>query len=111
MATKRLSALIREGARLRPQAFGQMYEEPTRNAARLWLKDKGATCALGAACEAAGYDVTDRGDRAAFVLSLRPGWARGRVIRLNDLDRLTREEIADKIEGTEYDVEVLLASA
>jgi len=99
-----LSDLIREGAAKRPQAWGVAYtKEPEKlsrpeDASR--QKRVGATCALGAAADAAGFPVRSI---ANFDSNVPPGWlsamgaARLFCITVRNDGGMTREEIADWI--------------
>lgn len=117
-AQRLLSELIHEGAAKRPQAFGDYYETPahfrdcpvgncTDNMER--ARQVGATCALGAALEAAGYDVT--GPRELPVEFTNEHGVLGEVITLNDERRMTREAIADWLVESGSDVLMPVAAA
>lgn len=118
LPTKPLSQLIREGAKKRPQAAGHGYISARtirRNPfarrrfvrggflARLRARFRGATCALGAAAEAAGHNPRRALDQEV------PQDVRRVVMSLNDTEMMTREEVADTIAGTTLDVAVPLA--
>ncbi len=78
---RKLSDLIREGAKLRPQGFGWMFKD-------------GCTCALAAAFEAKTGHPPTRGEDVHNTLAITPATYRS-VTRWNDHDRYTREHIAD----------------
>jgi len=101
------SEAIREGARLRPQAFGELLLD-------------GKTCAIGAGLEAMGYaDIGDSWLDAArkypylaihrtegFPCPIpecfcQPSFLYRVVIHLNDHHRWSREQIADWLESEE----------
>ena len=92
----KLSEAIREGAKLRPQAFSALFCD-------------GKTCALGAACDAVGA-ITWRGDKGeltGFVPShyfpaLEDPDLYLAITRMNDFQRMTREQIADWVEEQGY---------
>lgn len=101
----RLSEAIRLGAMLKPQAFGDYFNSV-------------GTCALGAACEAAGVSCEAIGDyeRQFLAVFAEPCPACGvrpdtgnkytsgfcnTVLHLNDTHRWTREQIADWVETIE----------
>jgi hypothetical protein len=110
---KKLSELIREGAKLRPQYFGSYFgfrkDDP----------DTLCSCALGAAYEAAGAPMETylnpegascnwRSPADVFTeavgydpnnTQISGTWIESLVSRWNDLDRLPREEIADRLEA------------
>jgi hypothetical protein len=91
----KLSEAIRLGAMLKPQCRGEFYKD-------------GKTCALGAALDASGIgdfglkyasddDVVDRWPISDLRIQ-RHGLTRtlrNHIVRLNDSDRWTREQIAD----------------
>lgn len=96
----RLSEAIRLGAMLKPQGFGNYTDQ------------FGGTCAIGAACEAAGIDAHSSPDVARYEIAyVRPidgacpecGVARftgiggNLIVHLNDTHRWTRERIADHV--------------
>jgi hypothetical protein len=100
----KLSEAIRQGAALRPQAHGDY--------SRILEDDTICTCALGAAYEAITgvvppsiYDsqsalVVDTVLNTVFDANSRTGSAACRnVVRWNDEDGLTREEIAARLEA------------
>ena len=87
----KLSEAIRAGAKLRPQAFG-------------WYFKDGGSCAIGAAYEAR-TGMVGFVDGASDVLCAVPEildaplfWA---ITEMNDLQRMTREQIADRVEQWE----------
>jgi hypothetical protein len=115
---KKLSELIREGAKLRPQYFGSYFG----------LNDESflCSCALGAAFEAAGGSIErylpnppddatwdspvdifqeaigyDPNSILVESMSGKP-WLESLIANWNDRDRLSREEIADKLEAMGY---------
>jgi len=90
----KLSQAIRIGAKLRPQGFGQLW-------------DGHGTCALGAAIEAIWgegsiYSMPDGSRSYDDIRLLFPFADRLNIDELNDKQRLTREQIADKLEAMGY---------
>lgn len=110
----KLSEAIRLGAMLRPQAFGDFVKRYPDSKSGLLVS---ATCALGAACEAAGISIdafdslTISQEMEMFPLHAKsvhfPCQCRGflrlraAVAHLNDHHRWTRERIADWVEEQE----------
>jgi hypothetical protein len=99
----KLSEAIREGAKLRPQAFGVYFDFAINDIAPC------ASCAMGAAYEAAtGTICSDlRLDQLAQhfpELTIEKVWGRskgtlwGHILDLNDNKRIKRESIADWLE-------------
>lgn len=83
---KKLSELIREGAKLRPQSFG-------------WTFKDGKSCAVGAAVEAfLGRPPTSVDLDAKFDMIPSLGGVYCQIAKWNDRDHLSREEIADRLE-------------
>ncbi len=95
----KLSEAIREGAMLRPQIFG-LYCGRNEN---LEL----CTCALGAACEAATGKLPTRenfnGGAVIVALEMVVGPIApelySKIIHWNDVDHLSRENIANLVEA------------
>ena len=94
--TLKLSDAIRIGAKLRPQCHGGFSRD-------------GGTCALGAAAEALGFDFRDWGLRGPSMYevlerlpALRSARLRGKISQWNDYEKLTREQIADRLEAMGY---------
>lgn len=113
MQQQKLSALIREGAMKRPQAFHD------------YISDDGCTCALGAAYEgitgkmpkpdgedrglvkATIYNTTGvRNHKIPYPESFVSGWRDVDILdvvtTLNDTCHWTREQIADYLESLGY---------
>src|ERR1051325_2910153 len=93
------SEAIREGAKLRPQAFNEYYID-------------GGSCAVGAAAEAMGFDkvrMVEAENAFAYMQAAGvdcPACKRinsllGVCTHLNDTHRWTREQIADWLETEE----------
>lgn len=89
-----LSEAIRLGAMLRPQSFAGVF-----------LDSEGKSCAIGAACEAAGVPLQGAlgisnysGAEEAFPLLKQ---LELEIVIHNDADRWTRERIADWVEERE----------
>lgn len=78
---RKLSDLIREGAKLRPQGFGWMFKD-------------GCTCALGAAFEVKFRRPPSLTDGIIAALNIALSTYK-LVTTWNDRDRYTREHIAD----------------
>lgn len=93
----RLSEAIRLGAMMRPQVFGEYYVD-------------GGSCAMGAACEAAGvsgqqiqrYEMQwpDIINASCPACTGHRIWA-STIVHLNDDHRWTREQIADWVQTIE----------
>lgn len=104
---RKLSELIREGAKLRPQIYGDFFEGTYPSVGDEMVM---GSCALGAAWEAAtGQMHGISGDMDSFHASIEPYctrippltvlmWA----VHRNDKKYHTREQIADWLEGRGY---------
>lgn len=90
-----LSELIREGARIRPQAFGCYIEQ-------------GRSCAIGAAAEAAGATMRDYSGCLAvdgtWLMENIPMHVQEAIYDLNDTEGRSREYIADWLAESGLDV-------
>lgn len=90
LGTLRLSTAIRVGAKIRPQCRGHFFAD-------------GGSCAIGAALEAV-FGVNDFFDeRIKSPESVWPGvrsWVR--IYIMNDDKNMSREQIADWLEGQGY---------
>lgn len=94
----KLSEEIRLGAMLRPQAFGHLIAD-------------GATCAIGAACEAIGqlccgfpvqWEWAHSQAPVTCLACAKPIWSVAlTIVHLNNDHRWTRERIADWLETVE----------
>lgn len=87
---RKLSELIRAGARQRPQCFGNLFR----------LEGDGSTCALGAAVEGQFGEMPWRvgqKKRDAFLNSIEVG-LRSAIISKNDDNQWSRERIARWLE-------------
>lgn len=125
-----LSDLIREGAAKRPQAIGVLYVGPdgdwpqrlAYDADADRAREVGCSCAIGAALEAAGWEVESLGGDGPFGGNIWPA-AWGEADEADDLlsdvythndslrygdGGMTREQIADWLVSTGRDVEVPL---
>lgn len=119
---KKLSTCIREGAAIRPQAFGDYISHIPLEEGRWICEDR--TCALGAAYEAITGKLPDpdwmqdgevnktifkacgvRGIRIPYPQNTFPGkeaYVVDMVISLNDTFKWTREQIAEYLERIGY---------
>lgn len=90
MTTLKLSEAIRLGAMLKPQAYGRFYNGY-------------GTCALGAALDASGQlPLCNRDFHARVKRTFGASfWLRARIIWRNDVNRWSREQIADWVETIE----------
>jgi hypothetical protein len=104
----KLSTAIREGAKLRPQAFGVFFDFKSPD-----YIEPCASCAMGAAFEATtNYICSDLrlSHLEAFYpeLKIEKVWDKsignlwGHITLLNDERRWTREQIADWLEQEGY---------
>lgn len=83
----KLSEAIRRGCKFRPQGFGCR------------LSADGRTCALGAAVDGYhGKPVIGDVMSVFFLEDVWPEYPHTDIVTWNDDDRLTREEIADRLE-------------
>lgn len=101
----KLSEAIRKGAKLRPQAHGRYFESQGETL---------CSCALGAAWEGVELhwiEIDAYGLEAAFPALKECVWNPsknryanliGAVIRLNDEEKWSREQIADYVESLGY---------
>jgi hypothetical protein len=122
----KLSEAMREGAKLRPQSFVSQFQYVTGADGTIVL----CSCALGAACEAEALSRGQDGPEAiigrnnlfgeggeAYIESKlfpyiwRPAFVNdgiegksigGLILGMNDNKRLSREEIADRVEALGY---------
>lgn len=90
----KLSEAIREGAKLRPQAFRAYYQ---------YREDVLCTCALGAAFEALHGKVPTTRRISVEEIEAKvgriPNDVFNQIINWNDGEKLSREEIADRLEA------------
>ena len=95
---------MRLGAMKRPQAFGKLIDYST-----------GGTCARGAVLDACGYtlDGKEMDDRIIFEIALgilesadKGSPFGAKIVQMNDMFRMSRTAIADRIESQGLDREI-----
>lgn len=91
VGTLKLSEAMRIGAAKRPQGFGLVFSQ-------------GKTCALGAAIEGYGYDISTIPLDQWWSLPEVAPWEKNRelcesIVDRNDFGKMTREKIADWLES------------
>lgn len=101
---RKLSELIREGAKLRPQTMGNFFDDDIVDGQTVLC-----SCVLGAAYEAAtGQTDNLSGDIDDYLREMAtycnmPRWSIVRsAMHMNDYDHVTREQIADWLESEGY---------